>query len=81
MSDRESRIVRLVATALDTSESSLSLDSTPEQVETWDSLTHLQIMMQVEHEFGVRVDMEAAAELSSIREILNYVDGLAGSSA
>ncbi len=39
-----------------------------------DSLGHLQILMRVEEEFGISVDMEAAGELASISEILDYIE-------
>jgi len=71
--NQQARLIELVASALDLPVSSVSLDSTVDSLEGWDSLAHLRILMQVERAFGVRVDMEAAAELASVREILDYL--------
>ncbi|MFQ5513644.1 MAG: acyl carrier protein [Myxococcota bacterium] len=44
------------------------------ELDEWDSLAHLEIMMRIEEEFGVHVDMEAAGELESIPEILAFLE-------
>ncbi len=73
MSDAD-RLVALVTEALQLPAGSLSPDSTSAELDEWDSLAHLQILMRVEEEFGVSVEMEVAAELASISEILDYIE-------
>ncbi len=73
MSDAD-RLVALVTEALQLPAGSLSPDSTSAELGEWDSLAHLQILMRVEEEFGVSVEMEVAAELASISEILDYIE-------
>ena len=40
-----------------------------EDLEEWDSLAHVMIIGQLE-ELGVSIDLEEAAEITSVREIL-----------
>ena len=68
------RLVALVAEALQLPAGSLNPDSTSAELDEWDSLGLLQILMRVEEEFGISVDMEAAEELASIAEILDYIE-------
>jgi acyl carrier protein len=67
------RLVALIADALDVPVDSLTLQSGSPGLEAWDSLAHLRILMMVEEEFGISVDMEAAAELDSISAIVDYI--------
>ncbi len=68
------RLVALVAEALQLPAGSLGPDSASAELDEWDSLGHLQILMRVEDEFGISVDMEAAGELASISELLGYIE-------
>ena len=43
----------------------------------WDSLRHLELMVALEMEFGVRISSEAMVELLSLEAIEEYVRGQA----
>ncbi len=72
MSDAD-RLLAVVADILGVSLESLGPDSACADLNEWDSLAHLRILMMVEEEFGISVDMQAAGELESIAEILEYI--------
>jgi acyl carrier protein len=40
-------------------------DSSIKTIEQWDSLRHVQLMMAIEEEFGIRIDLMDAAEMVS----------------
>ncbi|MHC4664345.1 MAG: acyl carrier protein [Planctomycetota bacterium] len=42
-------------------------DSSIDTVEQWDSLQHINLMMALEQEFGIRIDVEDAVEMTSLR--------------
>jgi acyl carrier protein len=74
MTDAElSRLHRVVATVLgvpETEAASASSDSVP----LWDSLAHLNLLMAVEQEFGVRFPAAAIAELDSVQRIREAIE-------
>jgi acyl carrier protein len=44
------------------------------EVEQWDSVAHLDLMSEVEREFGVRFDLDEMANLTSLPELLNRLE-------
>jgi acyl carrier protein len=40
-------------------------------VEQWDSVAHLDLMSEIEREFGVRFELEEMATLTSLPELLD----------
>lgn len=43
-------------------------------VDQWDSVAHLDLMSEVETEFGVRFDLDQMTTLTSLRELLNWLE-------
>ena len=60
-------------------ESDIDENSSLETVENWDSLQHINLIMALEEEFGVRVDVDDALEMVSYPEVvttmLRYSNG------
>ncbi len=51
----------------------LTLDSSMETVEQWDSLQHINVIMDVEQRFGIVLTSEEVMELHTVRSIVNIV--------
>lgn len=43
-------------------------------VDQWDSVAHLDLMSEIEHEFGVRFDLEEMTMLTSLPELLKWLE-------
>jgi acyl carrier protein len=69
----EQKLIDTVAVALGVSSSLLTLDSTPNDVEAWDSLSHINIVSEIEGAFGVSIPIERIVETHSIRDFLPYL--------
>lgn len=52
---------------------SLTLDSSPDTVEGWDSLQHLNLVLSLEQEFGISFKEEQIVELLSVGLIVETV--------
>lgn len=52
----------------------VSPDDTPQDIEEWDSITHLNIIMALEAALGVTFDPEDIPELLSARDIARRVE-------
>ncbi len=63
------RLYRAIAAVLDVDPAQLNDDSSPENVASWDSLNHLNIVMALEGEFGVAVSADDALDMGSIAKI------------
>lgn len=51
--------------------------TSPDSVERWDSLKHMQLIMALEDEFGIEFADDDIPELLSFRAIVDCVDTLA----
>jgi acyl carrier protein len=67
------RLYRTVADTLGVDIATLCESSSPATIDEWDSLSHLQLVMAIESEFGVRLapdDVLRIRDLASMRTIL-----------
>jgi acyl carrier protein len=48
--------------------------ATQETVETWDSIAAITLMNLIEEEFGIQMDLDQAAELTSFSTILEFLN-------
>jgi acyl carrier protein len=69
---RES-LKRLIADLLGCAPEEIPDDASSETLAGWDSLRHLEMMLALETEFGVRIPTETMFELSSLERIEDYL--------
>ena len=70
--DSDSRALRVVASTLGCPEAGLSRAAKINETQGWDSLTHVQLMLALEKEFGVRLDAEAIMRFTSLDRIIDH---------
>jgi len=63
------QILALIEEVLQVPAGTVTEATVMEDLEEWDSLAHVMIIGQLE-ELGVSIDLEEAAEITSVREIL-----------
>lgn len=59
----------------------LSANSSPETVENWDSMQHLNLVLAVEEKFGIQLDPEEIEQMKNIGAVAAVVDKKLQSSA
>lgn len=69
--DRLNEVFRAV---FDDDELQLTRSSTAGDVEDWDSLMHVTLMLNVEKAFGVRFSSTEVAALKNVGELVDLVD-------
>jgi acyl carrier protein len=67
------QLQEIMATALEIPASTISEGSTMEEIEEWDSLGHVHIMVALEHAFDLYMDVDDFAELDSVPAIVHYL--------
>jgi acyl carrier protein len=69
----EARLIAIVAGALRVPTSKLALETGPGDLEVWDSLAQINVVSEIEAEFGVSIPIEQVAEIRHIRDFLRYL--------
>jgi acyl carrier protein len=64
----------IMATALEVSPDAIRETSTMRDIEEWDSLGHVHIMVALEQAFDLYMDVEDFAELDSVPTILDFLE-------
>jgi acyl carrier protein len=70
----ESRLKRVLANIFGVPEESLDETSSQDNVPTWDSLHHMNLVLALEEEFGVIIPDEDAANMMSYKLIRIVLD-------
>ncbi len=68
------KLQEIMAIALELPVSAIKENSTMEDMEEWDSLGHVHIMVALEQAFDLYMDVDDFAELDSVPDILKYLE-------
>ena len=80
MIDTRERVIRVISEALELDESDqaiLESDRDNQQLPSWNSAGHVEIIIALEDEFGIAIDADSIARLNDVRKIVAYVDSKA----
>ena len=69
----QSRIISLTATQLGLGEDEISLDSNFMDDLGADSLDTVELVMNIEEEFGIEIPDEEVVDMHTVKSVLNYV--------
>jgi acyl carrier protein len=69
-----SRVQRSVADVFEVTIESVRPESSPDTIESWDSLRHLNLVLTLEQEFGVQFTPEEIEQLLSVELIEALLD-------
>jgi acyl carrier protein len=65
---------RIVSDVFEIPEEQVKAESSPDNVETWDSIHHLNMVLALEQEFGVQFTPEEIEQLLSVELIVALVE-------
>lgn len=68
-----SRVTRLLADVFEVDPGALRADSSPDSVESWDSLRHLNMVIALEQEFGIQFAAEEIERAMSVDAVCHLV--------
>ena len=72
------RVIEITADVLGESADTIGKDTTPDDVESWDSLAQLNLMVALEDEFGIQLVPEDLDLMTSIGAIASLVSSRLG---
>lgn len=67
------RVRGIAADVLQVPGNEITPQSSTENVETWDSLHHLNLVLAFEQEFGVRFEPEEIDQMNSVQQIVTVL--------
>ena len=73
----QAKVLNVVSEVLGVPADALTDDSSPENIESWDSLKHMNLVLALEEEFGIRFSDEQIVAMLSVRSIKEAVAELA----
>ena len=59
----------------------ISLETTPSEVPSWDSVGHLELASALEQSFGINLDVDDLMEMENVREIVRVIKSKLGAAA
>ena len=77
----DERLRRLFSDVFGVDAASVAEDDSPESIEAWDSVAHLNLVFALEGEFEVQLEAEEIPELVSFRAIRDRLQGAGGPTA
>ncbi len=68
------RVQSLLAKAIQVQEEMVTPDLSFGDLPQWDSLGHMEIMLNLEEEFDITIDADGIAQLISVPEICRFIE-------
>lgn len=65
----DNRIYRIVSEVFGVPSDTINLDSSPDSITAWDSMSHLHLILALESEFEMELSPEDSMEMLSVRLI------------
>jgi acyl carrier protein len=72
------KVAGIASDILGVAKSSLDASSGPEQIETWDSVEHLNLVMAIESHFSLQFTPEEMDRMTTLRRMAEIVEARAG---
>jgi len=73
MSDIRSKCLDIFSRIMEVSPSLINDETNPENLDQWDSLTHVQMISELEKEFSIEIDPEEGIELESFKMVVEFL--------
>ena len=80
MSDRLTRLNEVFQQVFEDDQLMISRTMTAEDVEGWDSLMHVNLLVNIEKVFGIKFKTSDVARLTNVGELVDLIDTLLESS-
>tara|TARA_B100000424_G_C22527208_1_gene301961 strand:+ start:279 stop:509 length:231 start_codon:yes stop_codon:yes gene_type:complete len=68
------KISKIISKHTKVKEEFINLETSAETIDRWDSLAHINIIVDIEKEFNVKIKTAKVAELNSIKSITQFLN-------
>lgn len=63
-----------IAGIMEVDPSELNEDTAYGTIESWDSLMHLQMVMEIEEEYGVEIPIDEIPKIKTLKDFYRYIE-------
>lgn len=70
---KEDQIIEIIADVLEMDIQILNSNSTREKIESWDSLSHVQIIAELEERLNIKIPFDEIANIEKISDFFVYI--------
>ncbi|WP_422658566.1 acyl carrier protein [Paenibacillus sp. EC2-1] len=68
------KVQMIIADIMEVPINSVNINSHKNDFEKWDSLSQLNLVMEIEASFNISLDLEEMSLMNSVRDILNLIE-------
>jgi len=72
----ENRVIKTFSNVFNIDKNTIELTDTKENIEAWDSIGLLQLIMNIEFEFGIKLNTEDVVKMDSVQKCIEIVSTL-----
>lgn len=76
MEETEKKVIKVFTTSFNVDENKIQLTDTKNDIEAWDSIGHLHLIMNLETEFNIKMDTEDVVKIDSVEKCVDIVNKL-----
>ena len=76
--DVQEKVIQVLINIFQVSPDKISAVTTSDNVENWDSMNHINMILALEQEFGIRYDEEQVVSMLSVEEIIDATEEMLG---
>ena len=76
--DVQEKVIQVLINIFQVSPDKISTETTSDNVENWDSMNHINMILALEQEFGIRYDEEQVVSMLSVEEIIDATEEMLG---
>jgi len=70
------RVIKIFSAVFNLDKEKIKLTDTMDDIQSWDSIGQLQLIMNIEAEFGVRLNTEDVVQIDSVEKCIDIVNKL-----
>ena len=70
----EQEFLEFIADIMNIDVSEISLDTKFGEIEDWDSMMHMRIVMEIDAEYGVDIPIDEIPEIDTLRKFYAYIE-------
>lgn len=74
MEEINKRVLEVIATSFNLDENKVKLTDTKKDIESWDSIGHLHLIMNIESEFGIKLNTGDVINIDSVEKCIQIVE-------
>lgn len=74
MSDVKQKCAEVFAKVMDVNVTTVDENSSPDNVENWDSLSHVELISGIEGQFGININPDEGIDIENFKTLVNFVE-------